>query len=219
MLSKEKIMEVLEAYDLTGSYRSAAQLCGVDHHTVRRYVKAREAGLDVTVRAAPARETVVDPFIDHVEGWVDRSKGTIRGNVVHEKLEALGYDGSERTTRRVVKRVKAVWRHKNHRSYRPWIPEPGLWFLCGTPHRNQYVAPAVMWSGPSGLLAGGGERLEGVHIVTGIRGTRGAGPGAGSGRRVCSVGWCGRELVLSGGGRRGGRSGWCVCLRGRARGR
>ncbi|MFZ2345677.1 MAG: IS21 family transposase [Candidatus Microthrix parvicella] len=128
MLSKEKIMEVLEAYDLTGSYRSAAQLCGVDHHTVRRYVKAREAGLDVTVRAAPARETVVDPFIDHVEGWVDRSKGTIRGNVVHEKLEALGYDGSERTTRRVVKRVKAVWRHKNHRSYRPWIPEPGLWF-------------------------------------------------------------------------------------------
>ena len=165
MLSKEKIMEVLEAYDLTGSYRSAAQLCGVDHHTVPRYVKAREAGLDVTVRAAPARETVVDPFIDHVEGWVDRSKGTIRGNVVHEKLEALGYDGSERTTRRVVKRVKAVWRHKNHRSYRPWIPEPGLWFLCGVPHRNQYVAPAVMWSGPSGLLAGGGERLEGVHIV------------------------------------------------------
>lgn len=47
----------------------------------------------------------------------------------------------------------------------PWLPEPGLWFLCGTPHRNQYVAPAVMWSGPSGLLAGGGERLEGVHIV------------------------------------------------------
>lgn len=31
---EEKVMEVPEAYDLTKSYRSAAQLCGVDHHTV-----------------------------------------------------------------------------------------------------------------------------------------------------------------------------------------
>ena len=48
MLSEDKIMDVLEAFDLTRSYRSAAQLCGVDHHTVRRYVAAREAGLDPT---------------------------------------------------------------------------------------------------------------------------------------------------------------------------
>lgn len=46
MFSEEKIVEVLETYDLTGSFRSAAQLCGVDHHTVRRYVAARDAGLD-----------------------------------------------------------------------------------------------------------------------------------------------------------------------------
>ncbi len=35
MLSEDKIMDVLEAFDLTRSYRSAAQPCGVDHHTVR----------------------------------------------------------------------------------------------------------------------------------------------------------------------------------------
>ena len=34
MLSKEKQMDVLEAYDLTQSLRAAAQLTGVDHHTV-----------------------------------------------------------------------------------------------------------------------------------------------------------------------------------------
>ena len=73
MLSKEKIMEVLEAYDLTGSYRSAGQLCGVDHHTVRRYVAARDAGLDPTVPAHPVREKVTDPFIDHIVGWVEKS--------------------------------------------------------------------------------------------------------------------------------------------------
>jgi hypothetical protein len=30
-----------EAYDLTGSYRAAAELAGCDHHTVVRYVAMR----------------------------------------------------------------------------------------------------------------------------------------------------------------------------------
>lgn len=34
-LPEEKQMEVLEAYDLTKSFRAAGQLCGVDHHTHR----------------------------------------------------------------------------------------------------------------------------------------------------------------------------------------
>lgn len=34
MLSKEKEMEVLEAFDLTKSYRAAGQLTGLDHKTV-----------------------------------------------------------------------------------------------------------------------------------------------------------------------------------------
>ncbi|MER5757135.1 hypothetical protein [Streptomyces sp. NPDC002088] len=34
MKNSREIMEVLEAYDLTGSYRAAAELAGLDHHTV-----------------------------------------------------------------------------------------------------------------------------------------------------------------------------------------
>jgi hypothetical protein len=37
-------MDVLEAYDLTKSLRAAAQLTGVDHHTVARHVAARARG-------------------------------------------------------------------------------------------------------------------------------------------------------------------------------
>ena len=37
-------MEVLEAFDLTGSLRDAARLAGCSHHNVARYVAAREAG-------------------------------------------------------------------------------------------------------------------------------------------------------------------------------
>lgn len=33
-----------EAFDLTGSLRDAGELSGVSHHTVARYVAAREAG-------------------------------------------------------------------------------------------------------------------------------------------------------------------------------
>ena len=62
-------MDVLEAFDLTRSYRSAAQLCGVDHHTVRRYVAARDAGRDPTSLATGERSSLSDPFIEKIEEW------------------------------------------------------------------------------------------------------------------------------------------------------
>jgi hypothetical protein len=39
-------MEILEAFDLTRSYRAAAQLTGTDHKTVAHYVERRDAGYD-----------------------------------------------------------------------------------------------------------------------------------------------------------------------------
>ena len=124
MYSKEKQLEILEAYDLTKSLRAAAALCGCDHHTVARYVAARAAGLDA---GGIERDSVTDPFTDKISEWIDRSEGRIRADVVHEKLMAMGYPGSERTTRRVVAALKEQWGRSSHRIYRPWIPEPGLW--------------------------------------------------------------------------------------------
>ncbi|MCH7670496.1 MAG: IS21 family transposase [Acidobacteria bacterium] len=125
MLVEEKIMEVLEAYDLTKSLRSAAALCGVDHHTVKRYVAARSAGLDPA--KAVVRGSVSDPFSEKIVEWIEASQGRVRADVVHRKLEAMGYEGSERTTRRVVAALKQNWVHEHRRGYKPWIPEPGLW--------------------------------------------------------------------------------------------
>ena len=42
--SSEEIMEILEAYDLTGGLRAAATLAGCDHKTVAHYVALRDAG-------------------------------------------------------------------------------------------------------------------------------------------------------------------------------
>jgi hypothetical protein len=58
---------------------------------------------------------------------VDRSKGKIRADVAHEKITAMGYAGSERTTRRAVAQLKAAWQAGRRRVHRPWVAEPGMW--------------------------------------------------------------------------------------------
>ena len=119
-------MEILEAFDLTGTLRGAAELAGCDHKTVAHWVAARDAaggGLPVAVRPRPR----VDALAVKIEEWVDRSRGRIRADVAHQRLVAMGYLGSERTTRRAVAAAKRRWRAEHGRRTRPWVTEPGLW--------------------------------------------------------------------------------------------
>jgi hypothetical protein len=125
--SAEEIMEILEAFDLTGSLRDAAELAGCSHHTVAHYVDARERG-ELTPARAQRRDMLVDPYLAKLEEWVDHSRGKVRADVAHDKLTALGYTGSERTTRRAVAEVKTAYRSGRRRVHRPWVPEPGMWF-------------------------------------------------------------------------------------------
>ena len=75
-------MEILEAFDLTGTLRGAVGLAGCDHKTVAHWVRAREeagGGMPVPVRPRPR----VDAFAEKIEERVDRSRGKIRADVVH----------------------------------------------------------------------------------------------------------------------------------------
>lgn len=119
-------MEILEAFDLTGSLRAAAELAGCDHKTVGHWVRAREQAGGVLALGARSR-LVTGVFSGKVEELVERSRGKIRADRVHEKLVAIGYQGSERTTRRAVAVAKRRWRQEHGRRTRPWIAEPGLW--------------------------------------------------------------------------------------------
>ncbi len=123
--SGREIVEILEAYDLTGSYRAAAELAGCDHHTVARYVKLRNEGRSPQERTHRARP--IDEFMDKIEELVARSGGRVRADVVHRRITAMGFTGGERTTRRAVAAVKQTWQAGRRRVFRPWIPEPGLW--------------------------------------------------------------------------------------------
>ena len=119
-------MEILDAYDLTGSFRDAAELAGCSHHTVAKYVTARDEGR-IAGDGVAARPQLIDEFLPKVEEWVDRSTGKIRGDKVHDKLVAVGYTGSDRTTRRAVAEVKAAYAAGRVRVHRPWVTEPGMW--------------------------------------------------------------------------------------------
>jgi hypothetical protein len=124
--SAEEIMNILEAYDLTGSLRDAAELAGCSHHTVARYVSERERGRAVPV-GAQRLSPVIGGFLPKLEELVERSKGKIRADKAHERIAAMGYAGSERTTRRAVAGLKQAYAAGRRRVHRPWVAEPGMW--------------------------------------------------------------------------------------------
>lgn len=116
---------LLAAYELTGSYRAAAELAGWDHKTVKHYVDRRDAGLAPDARVQ--RDVLMEPYRDKLAELVERSKARIRADRVHDVLVAMGYDGLDRTTRREVAEAKRRWRAGHRRVFKPWIPEPGMW--------------------------------------------------------------------------------------------
>ncbi len=73
------------------------------------------------------RPQLIDEFRPKLEEWIDRSGGKLRADVAHEKLLALGFTGSERTTRRAVRQAKAAFKAGRVRVHRPWVTEPGMW--------------------------------------------------------------------------------------------
>ena len=73
MKSDEEIVEILEAFDLTRSYRDAGELAGCDHHTVAHWVERREKG-ELSATPAP-KDQLIDPFLDEcVNGRDDKCR-------------------------------------------------------------------------------------------------------------------------------------------------
>jgi transposase len=123
--SGREIVEIFEAFDLTGTTWPAAQLAGCDAKTAARYVAIRDAGGDPLAKTG--RPRLIDSYLPKIEEMVDRSRGKVRADVVHRKITAMGFRGSERSARRAVAEVKEAWKAGRRRRYRPWIPEPGMW--------------------------------------------------------------------------------------------
>src|SRR4051794_313263 len=155
--SAEEMMEILEAFDLVGTYRGAAALVGCDHKTVARLVELRDRAGGGALAPASRARPAVDRFAEKIAEWVDRSKGSIHADAAHQRLVAMGYLGSERTTRRAVAAAKRAWRAEHGRRARAGVPGPRGWgrvgHCDGPPGAGGGAAP--LWGG-AGVGAGRG---------------------------------------------------------------
>ena len=176
MKSREEIMNMLEAFDLTGSLRDAGELAGCSHRTVAAYVAKRDEGRLPGVGPV-RRKRIIDPWLAKIEEWVERSCGKIRADRCYAKLKALGFEGSDRTVRRAVAEAKKSFGAGRRRVYRPWIPEPGMW---------------AQWDWGAGPVISPGEADESVLCVAGVvevpGDDRDLGPHPAHGDRLCGSG-------------------------------
>lgn len=124
MKSARERMDVVNAYLELGSYRAAAEHCGISHKTVRRIVARWRAGELDHPQVRPNRRRNTDGVADLVARRVAKTKGRISAKRLLPEARAAGYAGSARNFRRVVSRAKAAWR-RTARTYRPWVPSPG----------------------------------------------------------------------------------------------
>lgn len=116
-------MDIINAYEETGSLRAAAALCGTTHKTVKRVLDRRAAGQRPGRRRATA-SGLAEPYADLIFGKVKDTDGRITAKRLLPIARAAGYAGSARTFRRAVAQQKARWK-RLRRVYRPWTPEPG----------------------------------------------------------------------------------------------
>jgi len=121
-------MNIITAYQMVGTYRGAAEICGVTHKTVSRVIERAEAG-EPAAAAPPVRTRNFDEVTDLVYQRVDKSFGRISAKRLLPLARAAGYEGSPRNFRRLVAEQKRVWRRDHHRGRRPAVWTPGEYLV------------------------------------------------------------------------------------------
>jgi hypothetical protein len=146
MKSLRDEMEIVNAYELVGTYRGAAALCGTTAKTVKRVLERRALG-QVGRRPAPPRERNTSGTIELIADRVRTTDGRISAKRLLVVARKGGYDGSPRNFRRAVAEAKAAWKTQR-RTYRPWVPVPGehLVFDWATEAGWQVFCAVLAWS-------------------------------------------------------------------------
>jgi len=115
-------LDVITAYRQVGTYRGAAEMCGVAHKTVKRII---ERGQAAEQRAERRRN--YESVRALVAQDLEETKGKISAKRLLPKARAAGYVGSDRNFRRLVATERGKYRQRQAiaRSRRPAVWSPG----------------------------------------------------------------------------------------------
>src|SRR5215212_1170635 len=102
-------MEIVNAYELVGTYRGAAALCGTTAKTVKRVLERRSVG-QVGRRPAPPRVRNTAAVTHLIAERVRATDGRISAKRLLMVARKDGYSGSARNFRRAVAAAKAAWK-------------------------------------------------------------------------------------------------------------
>ncbi|MBA2769522.1 MAG: IS21 family transposase [Sporichthyaceae bacterium] len=122
MLSARKQLDVINAYREVGTYRGAAEMCGVTHKTVKRLVERDRAAAERL-----ARRKNYESVRTLVATKVEATRGKISAKRLLPDATAAGYAGSDRNFRRLVAQEKSKYRQRQAMagSRRPAVWTPG----------------------------------------------------------------------------------------------
>jgi transposase len=119
-------MDIVAAYQLVGSYRGAAEICGTTHKTVKRVIErtAVTAAGEQRPGRAPRRSNY-EVVRTLVADAVTAGKGRVSAKRLLPKARAAGYTGSDRNFRRLVAQERRRYRRVNGHPRRPAVWAPG----------------------------------------------------------------------------------------------
>lgn len=122
MLSARKQLDIVTAYRRVGSYRGAAEICGVTHKTVKRIVDKDQAQIE-RVERRKNYESVRVVVVEQLR----ETHGKISAKRLLPLARGAGYVGSDRNFRRLVAQERAKYRRglAIAGSRRPAIWSPG----------------------------------------------------------------------------------------------
>jgi transposase len=145
LLSARKQLDVITAYRKVGTYRGAAEMCGVTHKTVKRIIERGEAA-----EQRVARRRNYESVRALVAQEIDETKGKISAKRLLPTARADGYAGSDRNFRRLVAQERSKYRQQQarERSRRPavWTPGEHLVIDWGVLNRLHVFCAVLAWS-------------------------------------------------------------------------
>ena len=131
MLSARDQLNVINAYREVGTYRGAAQMCGIDPKTAKRIIEKNtgQAAVVTARSSGPANYEIVRPL---VAAKVEATLAKITAKRLMAEVRAAGYSGSDRNLRRLVRQEKLAWRKARsaeRQRRRPAVWAPGEYLV------------------------------------------------------------------------------------------